>query len=151
MRVFGLLIFLLAIGLAYFTYDQFSEEFTWVTASPSQRIILLVQKDFQKLTKEHAVPPEWNQISKVTYIMNSPVTESLMGESRPELSLSPNDRTSIIGNLNYEAEVEVIDIPDEKNPGFILQISLLNIKTKNKIFEIGRSYYFKELNEKKPD
>ncbi len=151
-RILGLIIFIAAMGIAYLAYEQYSDEIDWSTGTPAKRISLLIQSDFEQLEKENALPPEWKHILKTTYKMNSPVTASLMGDERPHLKTTHRDiKDKPATDLTYEAEIEVIDLPDDKNPGFILQISLLDIKTRNKVFEIGRSYYFKKLNKKKPD
>jgi hypothetical protein len=158
-RLFGLLIFVLASALAYLTFDQFKGEIRWMTATPAERISIIVENDFKSLVQSKDLPPEWADLTEVVYKMNSPVTQALMGNERPHLelaSLSPNykkqkNKKEKEEAKNYEAEIEVIDLPDEQKPGFIFQVSLIDMKSKNKIFEIGRTYYFNELNKKKPD
>lgn len=153
-RLIGLLILVASLGVAYIAYTELTEkeEVQCQPDTPSQRISTLIREDFKKLAETKSLPLEWGQISKTVYKVNSPVTASLMGNERPNLKVfTPKIPTS---KEEYEAEVEVIDLPDENNPGFILQVSLLDIKTRNKVFEIGRSYYFSSLNilsKKKPD
>lgn len=42
-------------------------------------------------------------------------------------------------------EMEVMDLPDEANPGVITQTSVFDLKSNNKISEFGQTYYFRNF------
>lgn len=55
----------------------------------------------------------------------------------------PQFQTNKDGNIWLE--VEVLDIQDDENPGFITQASIFDIESKNKIGEFGQTYYYKDF------
>ncbi len=156
LRVFGAVLIVLALAILFYSFSpfalHFSNDYEWKTANPSKRISILVQRDFASLSKDEALPPAWNQIKKVSFHFHSNITKALMGTELPDIRTpESNKKTKSKDAIQLAAEVEIIDLPDEESPGFIFQVSLFNTQTKNKVFEIGRTYLFKDLNKKKPD
>lgn len=181
-RLTGGLFIVVAVALALYAGQDFfnRKKDAWASASPAQRISLIVENDIRGLARAKELPEEWQSISKVTYIFESSLTKVLMNDQRPSVKIAKKQKTSESQNTNsnqdkktdgaakdpkaaaadkpkeYELEIDVLDVPDEENPGFIFQMSLLETGTKNKIYELGRTYHWstlnlKNLDEKKPD
>lgn len=110
-----------------------------VQQTPAQQIIKLIENDFQTLSKTNQLPLGWFSISKVETKINSQLANALLGQERPSFK-------RIKEGSNY-LELEIIDLPDEMNPGIIVQASLFDLRSNNKIFEIGRTYKMSELNQ----
>jgi hypothetical protein len=106
--------------------------------TPAEQTVLMIDRDFHQLGIDKQLPEAWLGIKTVEYKMGSFLAKSLLGDLRPHF---PQNKEG-----NGHLEVEVLDLPDETNPGFILQVSLFDLKSKNKIFEVGRSYTMNDLN-----
>lgn len=109
-----------------------------IQLTPAQQFSKMIENDFKSLASEQQLPPQWKSIDKVEFRMNSTLAKALLGELRPLFAHTENGLSIL--------ELEVMDLPDEENPGIIIQASLFDIKTKNKIFEIGRTYLMADLN-----
>lgn len=92
-----------------------------------------------------------------------PASEEMkMTAPKPEMATTPPNstaQTKVIevakskanpGTAEYELEIDILDVPDESNPGFILQMSLIETATKNKVHELGRTYHWSSLNGRHP-
>lgn len=116
---------------------------TCVQLTPAQQLAKMINDDFQALEAEGQLPSEWKDIATVEIRMNSTLARTILGKERPNIQ-----RVKQGGNY---LELEIVDLPDEENPGVIIQASLFNIKSKNKIFEIGRTYTMNDLNKITPE
>lgn len=151
MKKIGLILLLLAVilfGYLALTTWQQSDEYVWLNASPSKRLVLLVEKDLRHLYVQKSLPPEWQNIKLVAYKTNSSNLENLLSKEKPRLKIHGVEAKK--NSPDLQAEVEVLEMPDEQNPGFIFQISLFDLKSQNKVFEIGRTYYFSDLEKSSP-
>jgi hypothetical protein len=98
----------------------------------------LIDDDFADLRRSGQLPKAWDSIATVEMRMNSTLAKTLLGKNRPTFH-RVKDGASFL-------ELEVMDLPDDENPGIIIQASLFDIKSKNKVFEIGRTYTMNDLN-----
>lgn len=144
-KVLGALIILAAGTLAFLTLQQEDSEKksakatdTCVQLTPAQQLSKMINDDFATLTAEGQLPPEWNNIATIEIRMNSTLARTILGKERPHIQ-------RVQEGANY-LELEIMDLPDDENPGVIIQASLFDIKSKNKIFEIGRTYTMNDLN-----
>ena len=92
----------------------------------------MIENDFLELSEVGKLPAEWSQVSKVEFRSISDFSGMLIGTSRPHFNLNKNGSKYL--------EIDFIDLKDNQNPGLILQASLFDLNSKNKIFEIGRTY-----------
>jgi hypothetical protein len=113
-----------------------------VQLTPAQQLIKLINDDIDGLHREGKLPKQWNAIATIEYKVRSELARTLLGSEKLALQR--------VKEGNYYLEVEVLDMPDEVDPGIILQMSLKEIKSKNKIFEIGRTYLMSTLNRQAP-
>lgn len=116
-----------------------------IQLTPAEQLIELIDNDFAQLEQDGQLPKQWKSIATIEYRMGSELAKALLGKAKPGIQR--------VQNGSHYLEVEVLDLPDENNPGIILQASLFDIKSKNKIFEVGRTYTMNQLNkqlEEKP-
>ncbi|WP_413558388.1 hypothetical protein [Bdellovibrio sp. HCB209] len=113
-----------------------------VQLTPAQQLVKLINDDIDQLRKEGKLPKQWEAIATIEYKIRSDLARTLLGSEKLTLQR--------VKEGNHYLEVEVLDLPDDKDPGIILQMSLKEIKSKNKIFEVGRTYLMSTLNRQVP-
>lgn len=91
-----------------------------------------ISEDLYFMKKKSLLPPEWESIQYIAYNFHSDFQRKLVGHQKFDIKEDPQGK--------YRLEIEFIDLPDEKDPGVILQMSLIDIVSNNKIFEIGRTH-----------
>lgn len=140
-KVLGVLMMVAAGTFAFMVFrdDTKHTSATCVQLTPAQQFSNMINDDFQRLRDAKQLPLEWAQIGTVEIRMNSVLAKTLLGQERPNIQR--------VKDGGYFLELEIVDLPDEENPGVIVQASLFEIKSKNKIFEIGRTYTMNELNQ----
>lgn len=111
--------------------------------TPAEQLVKLINDDFSELSATQQLPKEWNSIATVEYKMGSELAKALLGKTRRPTFQRIKEGTAYL-------EMEIMDLPDEENPGIIIQASLFDIKSKNKIFEVGRTYSMNQLNKEEP-
>lgn len=148
-KVLGALIIVAAGVLAFLTLKEETKpvkgdkkESACVQLTPAQQLAEMINKDFESLAQTQQLPPEWQSIATVEIRMNSELAKAILGKTRPNIQ-RVKEGTAYL-------ELEVMDLPDEENPGIIIQASLFDIRSKNKIFEVGRTYTMNELNNVAP-
>ncbi|MFM6927299.1 MAG: hypothetical protein ACKOX6_02490 [Bdellovibrio sp.] len=153
-KIIGSLIMVTAGVLAYLTIQDQSSlrskkgifknkaQAECIQQTPAEQLVQLIDDDFSNLEQEAQLPKQWKSIATVEYRTSSVLARAILGKSKPGIQR--------VKNGTHYLEVEVLDLPDETNPGIILQASLFDIKSKNKIFEIGRTYTMNQLN-KQPE
>lgn len=140
-KILGLLILGAAGLLAFFTFKgegNLLHQGPCRQLTPAQQFSQMINDDFSELARSQQLPGDWNSIATVEFRMNSLLANALLGKERPKIQRL-KEGTSYL-------ELEFMDIPDDENPGVIIQASLFDIKSKNKIFEIGRTYSMNKLN-----
>ena len=147
-KVIGILIMIAAVSIALLTLkgeDGFfcKQQKSCVQLTPAQQLSQLIERDFEQLVKDKSLPQQWSTIRSTEVRMNSQLAKTLLGKTLPEVPAHK------VAEGDHYLELEIVDLPDDENPGLIVQASLFNIKTKNKIYEIGRSYTMKDLNHDK--
>ncbi len=144
LKIVGIFILFAAAAIAFLTLNP--EQLSKLSNSkqachqltPAEQLLKLVNDDFRNLEESKQLPAEWAHIGTVEYKIGSSLARALLGQSRPGIQ-RVKEGTAYL-------EMEVLDLPDEENPGIIIQASLFDIKSKNKIFEIGRTYSMNTLN-----
>lgn len=132
-RIFG---FLLIAGAAFLVWLSSKEHPKLVRTGPPT-LGELVSEDLKSTQKKGQLPIIWNSIKLVTTHFSSESQKELMKDQNFEIPRNLNGE--------YELEIDFIDIPDEKTPGLILQFSLIEVKSKNKKWEMGKTYFFSDF------
>lgn len=144
-KVLGAVIIIIAGFIAYVIFrtdlnlsSKKETSTVCVQLTPAQQLINLIKDDFQTLSATSQLPMEWNSLKSAEFKLNSELARIILGKARPTFPR--------IKEGKYHLELDLLDLPDEENPGLIIQASLIEIKSKNKIFEIGRTYRMNDLN-----
>lgn len=149
-KVFGALIIVAAGVLAFLILQdepaiqivtkgkKAAVEKACVQLTPAEQLAKMINDDFQALAEAGQLPAQWNSIATVEVRMNSQLARTILGKSRPNFQRVKDGKNFL--------ELEFMDMPDEENPGVIIQASLFDIRSRNKIFEIGRTYTMNQLN-----
>lgn len=103
-------------------------------------IALHILQDIKTLDEKGYLSKQWKNIAEVEYKYNSELQKSILPEKFLDTLRHPKG--------HYRMEVEIIDLPNPEKTTLILQMSLLNIKTGNKVSEIGRTYDFTQFMKK---
>lgn len=131
-KIIGLLLLICAGLIFQYSYQDFAEDFF----SPNVKLKKVIEGDISKSLQEQTQ----KSISNLHHLevkYRSPTAEEFL-KKHPF-----NFQTNKEGTVWME--VEVLDLQDEENPGFITQTSVFDLKTKNKISEFGQTYYFKDF------
>lgn len=134
-KIIGLTLLLSSGLLIYMNFEDMIPLFL----SPPMRLQSKIQKDTVRLlsqTRRNAPP----SIHHVEIKYRSKKAHDFLKNYQPEF------KTSVRGTIWME--IEVIDLPDEENPGLITQVSIFDVKTNNKISEFAETYYFKNFSSK---
>ena len=134
----GSLLLIFAGIVVFFAQESTQKQLEWYLADNPQRLSITVERKLEEAAKEGKLPKEWASLAGVTYSIQSDLGKKLLEKQQPEFTLLPD-----ITENSSTLEVEVLDLPDESNPGLIFQMSL--IKNKNKIHELGLTVYLSEL------
>ena len=82
--------------------------------------------------KENELPGQWVSIGSVTF--NNHVDQGSPMIIQSELKIP------IRTGGHYHLEIEGFNFPEDKNPKLILQMSLFDIRSKNKVWELGKTF-----------
>lgn len=128
-KVIGFLLMASALYCFWLVAD-FKEE-----VRPSSALRELVVQDLKKLRNQGHLPAEWASLKKISYFFESKEIEKKILYKLP-IQAHETGR--------YLLELEFFEAPDESEPKLILQMSLVDLETNNKAWELGRTYSLKE-------
>lgn len=128
-KVLGLVLIALGLSSAYYFWEIKIETSEPI---PSPTLYKVITTDLERLSRRRILPPQWSSIRSVAYNFKSDQQRQLFGEIKLPINERPNGDCTL--------EIEFIDVPDKQRPSLILQMSLTDFKTKNKIWELGRTY-----------
>src|SRR5437868_13474684 len=129
-KVIGVLLLLCSAVLFRYSYSDFVELFF----SPSEHLQVKIQKDILN-SLQGQLERKSMSIHHVVIKYRSQQGRDFLGNHQPIFETTKDGSVWL--------EVEVIDLPDQDNPGVITQTSVFDIKTNNKISEFGHTYFFK--------
>ncbi len=124
-------------GLLSFESSNVENYIGWYKSTPLEKIQLLVNNDFSNSLKKNEFPKEWDSIKGYKTAFHSPIAEYFFSSIKIPLNSSPQGE--------FYAKVDIVDIPDTKNPGFLVQFSIINLKTNDKVEEFSKDYYLSQL------
>ncbi len=133
-KLIAVILILIAVYLGQYSF----KDLQWWAASPAQKLAFLIEDDLAQLQAQGVLTPEWLKIKEVNFVSTSVVTEEWLKTKRPQLKTDPQGA--------YRLEVVLIDwqvngeSKNDNGSGGIVQMSLLDIASNNKIAEIGRTY-----------
>ncbi|MGE0632147.1 MAG: hypothetical protein AB7O96_07045 [Pseudobdellovibrionaceae bacterium] len=135
-KILGLIALVVGLVVIGFTY----KEFRWNFANDSERFISLFEGDLEDLKSKKLLPPEWQNIKEIAVQTTSPQTETWVKNYSPNISTNPSG--------NIKLEVIVIDWAEDASSGGMAQMSLIDLTSGNKIWELARTYRLNPIDEK---
>lgn len=97
-----------------------------------EKLSQMITKDFELLELQSELPKDWNSLKEVKLVSTSKKSELYLMESKPNLQIADSGR--------FQLELIYIDYKDEEGTGFMIQSSLIDLKSKNKIWEMVRPF-----------
>ncbi len=140
MKYVWLALFALFVGIASYLAEEIF--FPIRPPFPPNSPELAIYHDLKDLQSKKSLPTELQQLSEV-FISDHRInkTEVKWAEISKYFFHRKSDGT-------HELQIEAFDAPDnekkENSTGFILQLSLFDKTTKNKIWELSRNYDFSQ-------
>jgi len=131
-KIIGLILLICAALIFQYSYDDVVENYF----SPAVKLKKTIEKDITKSLDAQA-PRSKGDIHHVKFSFRSTEAQEFLKKPPPNFQTNKNG--------NVWLEVEVLDLSDEENPGFITQTSVFDLRTKNKIAEFGETYYIKDF------
>lgn len=136
LQFFGILILLVAGAMGWLAMNpELMKKYEipeFVGYAKSQNFSEMVSEDFSIMREKKLLPEQWDQIQYVAYGFNSEFQKKLINDRRLSFPEKPSG--------THRLQVEFIDAPDDENPSIILQLSLFEIGSENKIWETAKTY-----------
>ena len=102
-----------------------------------KELITLWENDFKTLKKKGELKKEiWGSIKKVNFEYSSALSKTWRDKFTPPIKLNHKGK--------YELDVLFMTWQEDGQIGVIAQFDIMNIKDKNLILEISRTYYLKK-------
>jgi len=130
-KIIGLVLLICSIFLFQYSYDDVAQSFL----SPSEKLKNKIEKNISNsIEKEFSK----NNISihHIDIKYRSKFAHDFLLKHQPKFTTNSNG--------NIWLEIEILDLPDEENPGIITQTSVFDLKSKNKIAEYAKTYMIKD-------
>jgi hypothetical protein len=128
-KIFGLTVFLFGFLAVYATYNDILP--FWLENKPEE-IRALWMQDIQVLVSNDKLPKEWTQVKEVKYQPLTATVEKLLKDIKPPII--PSNKKG-----NYRLEVTVDDWKENNEYGLMIQYQLIDLKSQNLIWELGRT------------
>ncbi|MBX2988822.1 MAG: hypothetical protein KF802_13105 [Bdellovibrionaceae bacterium] len=128
-KLLGLFLLVCAIGISWYLGQEGSSPHP---QQEPQGLAGFISEDLSQNDQQGLLPKEWRSIHSVNYSFENERQKQLLNINNIRIPKNPQGQ--------YQLDVDVIDVPDEENPSIILQMSLSDLKSKNKIWELGRFY-----------
>ena len=109
-------------------------------ATEAERLALIWEKDLNLLIEQKKMPPGWSRIREVALIGGTPKARDWIKKI-----VSP---VHVIKNGDHRLEVLLLNWEDEGSEGAIIQYNLIDLKSGNMTWELGRTYILKEAPKK---
>ena len=98
--------------------------------------------DVENLESSHKLPKEWFDVGEMEVFGGTPETREWL--DRIQIPLKPKK----VGA--YKLEILVVAWEEEGKRGTLVQYDLVNLKTQNNIFELGRTFILSKPRNKNP-
>ena len=134
LKSFGILSIFSSILIAFIIAKSYWD---FKVATPDEKIVKLWQQDISSLKQSGSLPKEWQQIKEVKLIATSDKSKKWANKIK-----TPPIKTQTNGTHNLE--VLLLDWEADGQKGFIVQYDLIESKSQNLIWELGRTFVLNE-------
>lgn len=132
----ALLVIAAAVGLtAYVVLDFYSDR----NAPLHKRLERLWAQDLRNLEESNRLPPQWQDVGEVELFGGTPQTKNWL--KRIHVPIRPKKADG-----QHKLEVLVVAWEEEGVQGALVQYNLVDRKTQNMIFELGRTLILHDPN-----
>ncbi len=129
-RTIGIIISFAGLGLALFFGAQY---FKFSTAAPAQKLEMLWEQDVQKLRAANKLPKGFDDLKEVELI--TPTDNAKLWIKQLQVPLK------VLEKGQYKMEVLLMSFEEDNGViGAIVQYNLVDLKTNNMIWELGRTF-----------
>jgi hypothetical protein len=128
-RFFGLLILFVGIGLGTIIGLPYLK---FATGSPAQRLEYLWQRDIETLREAKKLPPGFDDIKEIVLIPATDNAKTWIKEIKVPLQVKTEGK--------HKMEVLMLSFEEEHVLGAIVQYNLVELKSENMIWELGRTF-----------
>lgn len=128
----GLVLILVAVG-TIIAAAWSSLGISYYIKPPQEKLLTRWQEDLTQLEKGKYLPKQWSEISEVEIRSdNSPIQEWLPTLKAP-IQKNPQGR--------YRLEIFLIHWIEKYKYGVVMEYSLIDLTSNNKVWELGRTYH----------
>ncbi len=131
MKSIGLVIFVLGVVAAAYIGVQNA---TTVVAFHEESFKNLWTEDIHKLEGSGKLPPGWKDLKAVEVTVTSPKLKPWLEHYKPAFEVKPEG--------NFKLQVFVDDFQDGSTTGVLIQYSLVDLKSADTVWELGRTLQF---------
>lgn len=133
-RRISLLILCFAVGLlAFATLDYWHAR----NAPLPQRLERQWREDLERLEASHKLPAAWFDVGEVEVFGGTPETKDWLAKIKVPLYAKKKQG-------GHKLEVLVVVWEENGKDGVLVQYNLIDLKTKNMVFELGRTLILRE-------
>jgi hypothetical protein len=120
-------IFIAVFGILFFATNA-----RYWTLPPAQKFSISVAEDLNLLEQKHFLPEAWQKIQKISLTSDASHVSNWLDEKSFQIPLHQNGE--------YVLEIFVSEWIDGYRYGALVEYDLVNIKNKNTVWELNRTY-----------
>lgn len=124
------LLFALLISIyvahSYYEFQSFTEE---------QRLEHLIATDFNRLRSSHILPKAFDSISHIEVVTGTEQARNWLEKIKLPVEQRPDGE--------FKLEVLLMSFEDEGRTAAVIQYNIVNNKTRDMVWELGRTFYLK--------
>lgn len=159
--LFGALI----LGLSFYQFNSPKEEISIERIPDAEGLFQSFQKDLQSLKQSQNLPENWDSIKQFKYIATTPTTAKWISDFKSPTPINSDGTLELEIVViewnesdqnqepleNPESQPKQADstqnqmaqelTPHEEQKGAIFQMSLIDIESQNKVWELSRTYF----------
>jgi hypothetical protein len=128
-RVIGLLVLVLGLGLSLYIGNQY---YRVSFATPTERLQILWDQDVQKLKEAKKLPAGWDDIRQIDLFPATDNAKVWLKNVTVPLQVRADGQ--------HKMEVLILSWEESGVTGAIVQYNLVDLKTNNMIWELGRTF-----------
>ncbi len=123
---------LLIVVLAFLSLIFFATNLKFWMLPPSQKFSVAVAEDLKLLDQKHFLPEAWQKIQKISLTSDASHVSNWLDEKSFQIPVQKNGE--------YILEIFVSEWIDGYRYGALVEYDLVNIKNKNTVWELNRTY-----------
>ncbi len=142
----GLTSFFIGLAIAFTFLDPNSiskiinspEQNKCMKSGINEKFWEIIENEIMRLQVNEHLIESLREIKSYKLSIHSHIASAILAEKRRSLSASTTGK--------YEIELEFIDLLDNEKTGVIIQISIFELTSKNKVGEVDHTIYISDLN-----